>query len=189
MERSDYFWQGDCVTLRPVRPDDWEVAYQGYLDSPARRLLQLGIELPQSPEMVRATTAEFSDCKEAHGAIVFAIDNLDGQNVGGISLHSRDEKNGLFGFGIVIYGPYRRKGYASDAVRILLRYGFWERRYVKCNSACAHTNEASLRLHRTLGFAEEGRRRRAFFAQGQYFDEVLFGMTREEFDELEKGRR
>jgi hypothetical protein len=37
MEHADYFWQGDCTVLRPLRPDDWEVAYQGYLDSSARR--------------------------------------------------------------------------------------------------------------------------------------------------------
>jgi RimJ/RimL family protein N-acetyltransferase len=71
-------------------------------------------------------------------------------HVGAISLHSRDEKNGLFSFGILIGRDHRRKGYAAEAVRILLRYGFWERRYQKCNSACAHTNEGSIALHNTL---------------------------------------
>lgn len=189
MKYTDYFWQGDCTVLRPLHPDDWEVAYQGYLDSPARRFLQLGIELPQSPEMVRASLAEFADCKEAHGAIVFVIENLDGVNVGSVSLHSRDKKNGIFSLGGIVHREHRQQGYASDAIRTLLRYGFWERRYVKCNSACAHSNEASIRLHRGLGFVKEGRRRRAFFADGQYFDDILFGMTREEFDELEKERK
>lgn len=75
---------------------------------------------------------------------------------------------------------------AEDAVRILLRYGFWERRYQKCNSACVDTNEASIRLHEKLGFSEEGRRRRHWFLDGEYRDDVLFGLTREEFDALEK---
>ena len=54
-----------------------------------------------------------------------------------------------------------------------------------CNSACLHTNEASIRLHKKLGFLEEGRRRRQVFFNGEYHDEILFGMTREEFDASE----
>jgi RimJ/RimL family protein N-acetyltransferase len=45
-----------------------------------------------------------------------------------------------------------------------------------------HGNEASIRLHRALGFLEEGRRRRNLFFDGQYHDDILFGLTREEFD-------
>ena len=101
-------------------------------------------------------------------------------------MHSRDQKNGTFSFGIVINRGYRGKGYAEEAVWILLRYGFWEQRYQKCNSACVHTNEASIGLHKKLGFVEEGRRRRHVFFNGEYHDDVLFGMTREEFDALER---
>ena len=97
-------------------------------------------------------------------------------------MHSRDEKNGRFSFGVIINRSYRQRGYAEDAVRIVMRYGFWEQRYQKCNSACVHTNQASIRLHKKLGFVEEGRLRRNVFYNGEYLDEVLFGMTREEFD-------
>jgi RimJ/RimL family protein N-acetyltransferase len=113
---------------------------------------------------------------------MFAIENAEGINVGGISLHSREEKNGLFSFGVVISREHRRKGYAEEAIRILLKYGFWERWYQKCNSACAHTNDGSVVLHRKLGFIEDGRRTRELFCNGTYYDSILFGMTREEFD-------
>jgi RimJ/RimL family protein N-acetyltransferase len=69
----------------------------------------------------------------------------------------------------------------------LLRYGFQERRHQKCDSACTHDNEASLRLHRKLGFVEEGRRRRQWFFDGRYHDDILFGMTAEEFEALSGG--
>jgi RimJ/RimL family protein N-acetyltransferase len=97
-------------------------------------------------------------------------------------LHGRDEKNGKFSFGISVAREYRRNGYSEEAVRILLRYGFHERRYHKCDSACAVGNEASIRLHTKLGFIEEGRRRRQWYYNGEYHDDVLFGLTREEFD-------
>jgi RimJ/RimL family protein N-acetyltransferase len=68
----------------------------------------------------------------------------------------------------------------------LLRYGFHERRYQKANSACLEINTESIRLHQTLGFREEGLRRRHVYTNGRYYDDILFGLTREEFDDMEQ---
>ena len=187
LDYSRYFWQGEKVRLRPVRIEDAGQSFATSLESPSRQLLQLGVELPSSVELQRTTMEKYAGCKDVDGVIIFAIENLAGEHVGGISLHSRDEKNGLFSFGVVVDRRHQGRGYAEDAVRIILRYGFWERRYQKCNSACLHTNEASIRLHKKLGFLEEGRRRRQVFFNGEYHDDVLFGMTREEFDAQERG--
>jgi RimJ/RimL family protein N-acetyltransferase len=187
LDYSRYFWQGEKVRLRPLRINDAEQSFIGSLDSASRQFLQLGIELPTSVELQREAVEKYAGCKDVDGVIVLSIENLEGDHIGAISLHSRDEKNGLFSFGIFIDRQHRGQGHAGDAVRILLKYGFWERRYQKCNSACPHTNEASIRLHKKLGFVEEGRRRRQVFFDGEYHDDVLFGMTREEFDARERG--
>jgi RimJ/RimL family protein N-acetyltransferase len=187
LDYSHYFWQGKKVRLRPLQLEDAEAAFIGMLDSPSRRHLQLGVEMPTSLESLRSSLEKWVDCKEADGAIVFTVETLEGENVGGISLHSRDRKNGIFSFGVGIDRPHRRQGYAEDAVKILLRYGFRERRFQKCNSGCTHTNEASLALHKKLGFTEEGRVRRRWFFDGQYHDDVLFGMTIEEFEAQQSG--
>ncbi|MCA9840129.1 MAG: GNAT family N-acetyltransferase [Trueperaceae bacterium] len=182
LDYSHYFWQGQLVRLRPVSLEDADAKFAASLDSPSRQVLQLGVELPTTPQLLRKSLESRIDCKD-DGIILFTIETLQAENVGGISLHSRDDKNGHFGFGIVIHRPYWRRGYAADAVRILLKYGFWERRYQKCNSACLDINEASYQLHKKLDFVEEGRVRQQVFFNGQYHDEILFGMTREEFDE------
>jgi RimJ/RimL family protein N-acetyltransferase len=187
MDYSNYFWQGEKVRLRPLRIEDAEQGYLDSLDSPSRQSLQLGIELPTSLEGQREALSKYTGCKDVNGVIVFGIDNHEGDCVGSISWHSRHPKNGTFSFGVVISRAHWRMGYAEDAVRILLRFAFWEQRYQKCNSACVATNEASIRLHEKLGFVEEGRCRRQWYLSGDYHDDVLFGLTREEFDAQEKG--
>ena len=182
---SNYFWQGEKTRLRPWRLEDAELRFMASLDSPTRQIVQDGIELPTSVELQKEWLEKTADCKD-DGMIRFAMENLDGVTVGWVTLHSRDQKNGTFGFGVAVYRDYRGHGYAVDALRILLKYGFWEQRYQKCNSACLHTNQASIRMHEKLGFIEEGRIRRNCFFDGKYHDEVLFGMTREEFDNLMK---
>ncbi len=184
LDHSRYFWQGKKVRLRPLRPEDAESAYVASLDSPTRQDLQLGVELPTSVEGLRSALEKWYDCRKADGAIVMVIETLGGENVGGISLHSTDQKNGVFSFGVNVDRRHRGRGYAEEAVLMLLRYCFMERLYQKCNSACVHTNDASLALHRKLGFVEEGRVRRHWFFNGRYHDDVMFGMTVEEFIEL-----
>lgn len=182
---SNYFWQGEKIRLRPWRMEDAELRFIATLDSPTLALHEDGIVLPSSLELQQAWLEKRAGYKD-DAMLRFAMDNRDGVTVGWITMHSHDQKNGTFGFGIAVYRVHRGHGYAVDAARIILRYGFWEQRYQKCNSNCVHTNAASIRLHEKLGFIHEGRIRRNAFIDGQYLDEVLFGLTREEFDETMK---
>ena len=181
MDFSRYFWQGRLTRLRPLTAEDAEKGWESMLDSPSRQVLQDGIELPMTLDFRREQMARRANCQDDGGLILFAIENLEGEYVGGLSYHSRDRKNGNFSFGVFIAAPHWRKGYAADATRILLRYGFLERRYHKCNSACVDGNTPSIALHLALGFREEGRRRDQSYMNGRYYDELLFGLTFDEF--------
>jgi len=189
MNIDRYFWQGQLTRLRPVSREDAGQAWRDRFDSPARQLLQLGIELPITEENLRETLGRYAECRDVNGVILFTIENLAGQSVGGISYHSRDRKNSNFSFGVTVASAHKRRGYAADATRTLLRYGFLERGYHKCNSACIVGNEASVRLHHALGFRDEGRRREQVFFNGRYHDELLFGLTRVEFDAADAALR
>ncbi len=182
MDYSRYFWQGQLTRLRPPTPDDAETSWLSMLDSPSRQLLQLGVELPITVAQRAEHLARFAGGKDVDGLILFTIETLEGENVGGLSYHSRDRKNGNFSFGVTIHRAHWRKGYAADATRILLRYGFLERRYHKCNSSCVAGNSGSIQLHLALGFHEEGRRRDVVYYNGRYYDELLFGLTGDEFE-------
>jgi RimJ/RimL family protein N-acetyltransferase len=180
---SDYFWQGEKIRLRSLCIDDAKYSFINSFDSPARQLLQLHMELPTSEELEKNKINTLLN-NENKDIIILPIDDFNENTTGCISIHSIDEKNGKFSFGIFIYKPYRKKGYAKEAVRIVLKYGFLERRFNKCNSACSEINKSSIQLHKSLGFIEEGRRRQDLYFNGRYYDDILWGMTREEFDAL-----
>ena len=182
---SHYFWQGERTRLRPWTLEDAGLRFMTSLDTPTRQMHQDGVELPTSVELQKEWLEKVISSND-DDMIRFAMENLEGITIGWATLHSRDQKNGTFGFGVAVYRDYRGHGNAVDAVCTLLKYGFWEQRYQKCNSMCLHTNQASIRMHQKLGFIQEGRIRRTCFYNGQYHDDVLFGMTREEFDDLMK---
>ena len=104
-----------------------------------------------------------------------------GEVAGDIGVHHAEPLHGVFSYGISILSEHRGKGFASDAIILLLRYCFLELRMHKANAGVWAYNEASLAMHRKLGFVEEGRLRDNIFSNGAHHDEYRFGMTDAEF--------
>lgn len=178
-------WEGKKIRLRAMKESDWEQRNRDTSDSNGFRLLNYGVELPKTEAMDREFIEERVDFKGPEGRIFFAIDSLEGEHVGGINLNSIDYKNGTLSVGIRVYRPFRKRGYGEEAFRIVLRYAFLERRLQKCNSGSVSINEPSIKLHKRIGFKEEGLRKRCFYMNGRYYDDFLLGLTKEEFEENE----
>ncbi|MFC4115908.1 GNAT family N-acetyltransferase [Nonomuraea zeae] len=177
-------WVGERVRLRAKEPDDWEAFHSFEEDSDAVRN-GWRLHPPSSAAYAKKRTAEEAEQRPDLDDPDLVIATRDGNvPVGSIGAHHSDRDHGTFAYGISVGTPYHRKGYASEAIVLLLRYMFFERRFQKAEAWVYSSNDASLALHRRLGFVEEGRRRRSHYANGRYDDEVLFGMTIEEFTAL-----
>jgi len=177
---ATYFWQGRLVRLRAVEPSDAETHFAWDQDADMERRLDR-VHVPRSRAATRQwaerAAVQVSDDDNHH----FEIETLMGEFVGSVSVHNSDRRNGTFELGIAILDAQRRRGYASDAIALVLRYYFEELRYQKLTVRVYDFNEPSIRLFERLGFQHEGRLRRMIFTKGQFFDVVLLGLTKEEF--------
>jgi RimJ/RimL family protein N-acetyltransferase len=179
---STNIWQGKKVRLRAIEPEDWPIFSAWNLDTETARLCY-SIPFPSSQERDRRWAADQAAKEAQNDAFDFAIENLQRDLVGVINTHTCNPRNGTFGYGLAVRREHWRKGYASEAILLVLRYFFLELRYQKVNVGVYAYNEASIRLHERLGFTQEGRLRRMTYTNGRYFDDILFGMTVEEFSE------
>ena len=175
-------WQGERVRLRAVEPEDWKIFNQWDLDSDMARDCYW-VPFPKSQEAARKSTLDQSLQAPKEDAFSLVIENLEGEFVGTINPHDCDARHGAFKYGLAIRREFQRQGYATDAIRLVLRYFFKELRYQKVTVEVYDFNEASIKLHEKLGFQHEGRVRRAYFTRGEYHDSLFLGMTREEFEE------
>lgn len=182
LDTSASIWQGKRVRLRSHEPGDWENYWIWDQDSESERK-DGNLSFPRSQERLKHSTQEAAVRKPEDNNWGFLIENTDGKVVGRIGSHDHNPRAGHFGYGLVISKEYRRKGYASEAVLLLLRYFFHELRYQKVTIQVASFNGDSIGLHEHLGFQLEGRIRRAGFTKGQYCDELHYGLTVEEFEE------
>ncbi len=179
-------WQGAHIRLRAVEPDDWETFFRWNQDSDQARRLDF-VHFPISAEATRKYIAERAGVRPAErpdDAYALVIEDAMGAAVGGIATHACDRRVGSFAYGLNVLPEHRGRGYATDAVRLVLRYMFRERRYQKCTIQVYDFNEASVRLHERLGFRREGCLRRMGYTDGQYFDVLVYGITAEEFAAL-----
>ena len=178
--RTNSIWRGEKVELRAKTaadipryvadgvPDDMRLYGDGYVVYPASEETMI----EKNQKSLSYSTDETCN---------LAIATFDGELVGSISTSHCEPQSGSFEYGLGVFAEHRRQGYALDAVRILLRYYFEERRYHRATATVYSFNDASIDLQQRLGFQLEGRQREMVFTKGQYHDVLLFGMTAQEF--------
>jgi RimJ/RimL family protein N-acetyltransferase len=170
-------WTGERVRLRGVEPQDWP-AFREFDEVAAVQRNTGLVTPPRSAEGYRTWAQEQIPDGET---FQLAIESLStGLLVGSIATREVRPVDGHFGYGLGIGQDHQRRGYGSDAVRLLLRFMFTERRYVKCTVGIFAENKPSLAMHENLGFTEEGRIRRYRFAGGRHEDLIMVGLTKEE---------
>ncbi len=184
---STSLWQGENVRLRAMEPSDWETYFAWNQDDEMARRTYY-IPLPQSQESVKRFAERQSLEPSETDNFRFVVENSQREVVGDITVNNCNPRNGTFSWGLNTKMEHRRKGYASEALKLVMRYYFQELRYQKVTVHIYSFNEPSVKLHESLGFQLEGRIRRAVFTNDQYFDELIYGLTKEEFAALGVGR-
>ncbi|MCB0335647.1 MAG: GNAT family N-acetyltransferase [Bdellovibrionales bacterium] len=174
------YWKTDKIRLRAIEPADAELFFRWNQDSERARNINF-LPAPSSLEAVKSWTQEMSKKGGDRSPHHLIIENSDNIAVGGIATLKCDEVNGTFSIGFDISSDHRRKGYAEEAVNLVLRYYFNELRFQKVTSHIYEFNEGSIKLHEKLGFKKEGQLRRMVYQNGEYHDKLIFGLTREEF--------
>jgi len=132
---------------------------------------------------VERSLAMWADGSATHFAIVRRdTDDL----IGGVGLtierrHDRAE----LGFWVGV--PYWGRGYTTEASRAVLAFGFGELRLERIWAGHLAGNEASGRVQQKLGMTREGVLRRHFKKDGVFHDDVVYAITREEWEGLRDG--
>lgn len=75
----------------------------------------------------------------------------------------------------------RNKGYGTEAIQLILDYGF---NYLNLNNIKLDVlsfNERAIACYKKCGFKEYGRRRKSEFINGKYYDRISMDILKEEF--------
>jgi ribosomal-protein-alanine N-acetyltransferase len=120
------------------------------------------------------------EVKDGFTHLFTIVERSTGRQVGSIDIRPYNHPY-LSDMGLWIGMPFQGKGYATEAIRQIAAYGFEKLRMEKIEAKIFVGNIASRRAFEKNGFQLEGTIRKGVHKAGEYIDEWLFGLTREDF--------
>ncbi len=106
----------------------------------------------------------------------------DNKMIGTVSLEDINWINRTATLGIFIGDKeFRSKGYGTEAIRLILEYGFKYMNLYNIKLDLMEFNERALKCYEKCGFKEYGRRRKCKFVNGKYYDSISMDILADEF--------
>lgn len=172
--------KSERITLRPFSLDDAKDVQRLASD---KKIAETTLDIPHpypdgiAEEWISTHQKEYEENK----SIIWAITKNDNNElVGAIGFTLRPKFNKAeFGFWIGV--PFWNKGYASEALSVILKCGFEE---LKLNKIYAHhfvTNQVSGNVMLKNSLKEEGYLREDIVKNGKYIDVKIYSILRSEY--------
>ncbi|MDZ7745006.1 MAG: GNAT family protein [Halobacteriales archaeon] len=166
------FIEGDRIDLHVIEESDAETI-QRLVNRPEVRT-DLGMATPIALHEEKEWITSDDDG-------VSLLIGLEEEPIGSISM---DEPSKWGTSNISYYLDPERwgNGYTSEALHLLARYAFNERRVAKLTGDVYETNDASAGVMESVGFVQEGRRRKEAFVDGERIDVLRYGLLADEYE-------
>ena len=170
--------QGQIIKLRALEPEDLEFLFQ--------------IENNESFWEISHTQAPFSKyllklyLENAHLDIYQAkqlrlvIEEKESLNkVGMIDLYDFNPQHKRAGIGILIHPDFQKKGFASEALKIVINYGFHHLNLHQLYANITSDNTNSINLFRKYHFKQTAIKEDWLLVNDSFKDELLFQLIKE----------
>jgi len=164
--------QGKHINLRALEPEDLEFLFR--------------TENNEAFWEISHTTTPFSkyilkqylenahmDIYEAKQLRLIIEENQTKESVGMIDLFDFNPQHHRAGIGVLVHESYRKKGFASEALGLLIDYCFRHLNVHQLYANITSDNEKSLALFKKYYFVQAGIKKDWIFHQGNYKDEIL----------------
>jgi len=173
---------GDRVTLRTVEEEDVPFLQRAGANPELR--YPLGNPLRTRDDFDLADddgTDRFLVCLDGEDAGPGGPDADDVRRIGAVTAESVDYRRPELGYWLIpaVHG----RGYGTEAVGLVVDYLFRSYDTPAVGAGAFDHNDASRRLLESLGFVEEGRRRKFMFVDGENRDMVQYGLLREDWED------
>ena len=170
--------QGNFIKLRALEPEDLEFLFQ--------------IENNEIFWEVSHTQTPFSkfvlknylenahlDIYETKQLRLIIEEKSNANKVGMIDLFDFNPQHKRAGIGILIHPDSQQKGFASEALSILIQYAFTHLHLHQWFANILTDNEKSLQLFMKYSFKKVGIKKEWIFSEGKMKDEILFQLIKE----------
>lgn len=168
--------EGERVRVRAAEMADLPT-YLRWVNDP-----EVTEHLDLEPPMGMEQEEQWFRSMRERGEEVMSIETLDGKLIGnmGILRVSWRDRKALIGI-MIGEEEFRWKGYGREALRLLLDYLFDELGMNRVHLEVDAAHQGAVRCYRGLEFRIEGTLRQNRFKRGEYRDQLVMSLLREEW--------
>lgn len=130
-----------------------------------------------------AEMAWYENTQKTGECIMSIIKIENDELIGNIGFHKIDHLNRYAELGIMIgENKNRSKGYGTEAIKLLLDFGFNYLNLHNITLTLLSANERAKRCYEKAGFKEAGRIKECRFLNGKYYDRIYMQILSTEFE-------
>ncbi len=106
-----------------------------------------------------------------------------GELVGDVGIHFMGPQNQQAEIGYMILEAYQGKGYATESIVGVLHFLFYSYKKHRVTAAVDPKNKRSVELLKRIGMRQEAHHIKSFQMDGEWLDDVIFAILREEWEQ------
>lgn len=111
------------------------------------------------------------------------IEKTTGNQIGYCGYHAWYLKHDRAEIGYsLLSDDVKRKGYMSETVSRIIRYGFEDMGLFRIEAFVHHTNTPSIKIIEKNGFSYEGHKKQDYLKDGVYEDSLVYGLLKKDYD-------
>ena len=169
---------GFNVYLDDETEDDAYTLHKWFIESEPERMSCRPIEIFDIDELLR----RFNKKKESGFIHTFAVRRIsDNKLLGRTTYFDHNRRNGAVEIGFMFAKKYRRMGYGTETLTLLLRHLFDDLGMRKVMAQTAEFNKGSVALLKKMGFKQDGCLREHHELNGVYYNDLVFSLLSDEF--------
>jgi len=169
------------LILRELTADDWRATYAYQTDPRYLRFYDRdGITERQVQAFIYMLILWQGEQPRSKAQLAITLADT-GELIGNVGLRRQAAGDPLADLGYELDPDHWGYGYATEAARAMVDWGFGEWGLHRIHAHCIAENEASARVLLRAGLRKEARLRQHQWFKGRFWDVVLFGMMRDEW--------
>jgi RimJ/RimL family protein N-acetyltransferase len=169
---------GNQVYLRPLRMEDGSARRALGFDAEYERML--GHDAPLSQEMTEDQADQWYRSRMGQ-PVCWAI-TFEARCIGTVGFVTTYLRQRWAMLAVEIFDPSMwNRGFGTDAVRLVLGYGFHTMRLHRVGLSVLGYNQRAIRAYEKCGFVREGVERDATLVDGEWQNHLMMGILEDEF--------
>lgn len=168
--------KGDKVEFIPIALEDVEAIHSFASDDEVSKYIgwPLMKNIDETREYIKLIMKRETENTHLYASIAIS---QTGEVIGTIILFNFDHRARHAEIGYVLHKSHWGKGYITEAVGLVNMYAFNSLRLHRIHARVANTNLGSGKVLIKNGYLEEGRLKDHFFIDGDYYDELIYGIV------------